>query len=154
MTTPHPAERAPSADQVDWDAEEEAAEAAREAGPHRRRWWIIGGTAVAVMVVMAVIWGLSATVGRVHWVDTGHEVVSGSQVDVRLDLRRDHEEPVTCRIEAQDAGHAVVGRTEVEIGPAADSPSRHVVSVRTAAPAITGYVDECWYTKDRPESSR
>ena len=140
-----------------WDEEEAAADhwaPPRGGARTARRWWAIGLVAVLLMSGLAAWFGFSATAGRVHWVYTGHEVVSESQVDVRLDLRRDHEEPVTCRIEAQDAGHAVVGRTEVEIGPAAGSPSRHVVSVRTAAPAITGYVDECWYTKDRPESSR
>lgn len=153
MTTPPHAEHGSSVDRddpVDWDAEEEAVEAARPAGAHRRRWWVVGTVAVVVMTVLAVIWGVSATAGRVLWVDTGHEIVSEDRVDVRLDLRRDHERAVTCRIEAKDHGHAVVGRAEVVIGPAPDSPSRHVVGVRTAAPAVTGYVDQCWYTGDQP----
>lgn len=147
MTTTPPTD----GDQIDWDAEEEAAERQPTTDPRtRRRWWLIGGAAVAVMVVMAVVWGLSATVGRVHWVYTGHEVVSGTQVDVRLDLSRDPDRAVVCRIEAQDVNHYVVGRTEVTFEPAPESPSRHLASVRTAAPAITGYVDECWYADEQP----
>ncbi|GGK80992.1 DUF4307 domain-containing protein [Ornithinimicrobium pekingense] len=139
---------------VDWDAEEEAAEA--RGGPRRlddrarRRWWLVGSAAVAVMTALAVWFGIEATSGRVHWVNTGHQVVSGTQVDVRFDLRRDPAREVVCRLEAQEASHAVVGRADVTVGPAQSSPSRHVESVRTAAPAITGYVEECWYADEEP----
>ena len=138
---------------VDWDAEEEAAEARQ--GPRRsdartRRWWVVGTVAVVLMTAAAVWFGVSSVTGRVHWVGTGHEVVSGTQVDVRFDLRRDPSRAVQCRLEAQDASHAVVGRADVTVGPAESSPSRHVESVRTAAPAITGYVVECWYEGESP----
>lgn len=154
MTTPPPAQPARRTDEadpvVDWDAEEEAAETARPAQPHARRWWAIGSIAVAVMVVLAVIWGLSATLGRVHWTYTGHDLVAEDRVDVRLDLRRDPDRAVTCRIEARDERNAVVGRADVEIGPTESSPSRHVLSVRSAAPPLTGFVDACWYSDEPP----
>jgi hypothetical protein len=141
----------PDSSGVDWDAEEEATESRRRAAdPSARRWWVIGTVAVTVATLLAVWWGLSATVGRVHWVYTGHVVVSDQAVDVRFDLRRDPAREVVCRLEAQDGGHQVVGRTEVSIGPVADSPSRHVEQVRTASPAITGYVDQCWYADEAP----
>lgn len=122
----------------------------RSTPAQRRRWWLVGGLAVAVMVALAVWFGLSATVGRVHWVATGHQVVSDAQVDVRFDLRRDPGRAVVCQLEAQDASHAVVGRTEVTVGPSPESPSRHVETVRTASPAITGYVERCWYADEAP----
>ncbi len=139
---------------VDWDAEEESA--AARGGPRRlddrarRRWWAVGTVAVVVMSALAVWFGLSATSGRVHWVDSGHQLVSGTRVDVRFDLRRDPAREVTCRLEAQDFSHAVVGRTDVTVAPSAESPSRHVEPLRTASPAITGYVDECWYSDEGP----
>jgi hypothetical protein len=139
---------------VDRDAEEESAEAGR--GPSRldertrRRWWVVGTVAVVLMSAVAVWFGVEATTGRVHWTNTGHVIVSGSQVDVRFDLRREPSREVTCRLEAQDASHAVVGRADVTVGPAQASPSRHVESVRTAAPAITGYVSQCWYADEAP----
>lgn len=151
ISTPPPAPGPrPDRTRVDWDAEEELAERDRRSAPRNRRWWIIGGIAVLVMTTLAVIWGASATVGRVHWVYTGHDVVSDSQVDVRFDLRRDPDRQVVCRIEAQDASHTVVGRAEVSVGATPSSPSRHVGAVRTASPAITGYVDECWYADEAP----
>ncbi|OLT19186.1 hypothetical protein BJF86_01060 [Serinicoccus sp. CNJ-927] len=134
----------------DWDAEEERAEAQERGRRGDRRWWVVGVLAVVVMSLMAVIWGLSATVGRVHWVDTGFEVVSDSRVDVRFDLRRDPSREAVCRLEAQATSHVVVGRTEVRVPAAQSSPSRHVESVTTASPAVTGYVEECWYADGAP----
>lgn len=136
------------------DAEEESAEALRGPGRlderARRRWWVVGTVAVVVMSATAVWFGVEATTGRVHWTDTGHQIVSGSQVDVRFDLRRDPAREVTCRLEAQDASHAVVGRTDVAVPPSTASPTRHVESVLTAAPAVTGYVTQCWYADEEP----
>lgn len=149
-TTPSSSPAGEPAEPLDWDAEEEAVEAADRRRTGDRRWWWIGGTAVLVLVVMAVVWGVSATAGRVHWVDTGFQVVSDEQVDVRFDLRRDADRAVVCRLEAQDASHVVVGRTDVTVEGTDTSPSRHISSVRTAAPAITGYVDECWYADEAP----
>lgn len=136
---------------VDWDAEEEAAERADRRPATgtdpaaRRRWWTIGVVAVVLMSALAVWFGISATSGRVHWVDTGYQVVSDRQVDVRFDLRRDPDRAVECELEAQDFSHTVVGRTLVTVPPSDSSPSRHVMSVETATAAVTGYVSECWY---------
>lgn len=134
----------------DWDEIEAEAEAAPRTGS--RRWWVIGVAAVLVMSALAVVWGVSATHGRVHWVYTGHQVVSDTEVEVRFDLRRDPTRAVTCRIEAQAETHVVVGRTEVDVEPTESSPSRHIVGVSTASPAITGYVDQCWYADETPRS--
>jgi hypothetical protein len=106
------------------------------------------------MVALAVWFGIAATAGRVHWVFTGHDIVSATQVDVRFDLRRDPSRAVVCRLEAQDGSHTVVGRTEVEVGPTDASPSRHVATVQTATEAVTGYVDVCWYADEAPPGER
>ncbi|ANS78702.1 hypothetical protein SGUI_1306 [Serinicoccus hydrothermalis] len=145
-----PADPGPGQEEPDWDEVEEQAEAEERRRHGDRRWWVVGVVAVLVMSVLAVVWGLSATVGRVHWVDTGFEVVSDSQVDVRFDLRRDPSREAVCRLEAQSESHVVVGRTEVRVPPSDSSPSRHVESLTTASPAVTGYVEECWYADGAP----
>lgn len=153
MTTPPSGDTASADDstRVDWDAEEEAAEHERRGDPAaRRRWWIIGILGVVATSVLAVVWGLSATQGRVHWNDAGHVVVSDEQVDVRFDITRDPSRAVVCELEALDSQKIPVGRLEVTLEPEERSPSRHVVSVRTAAPAITGTVGQCWYADEDP----
>ncbi|WP_161964986.1 DUF4307 domain-containing protein [Ornithinimicrobium cerasi] len=162
MTTPPPPHEplrtgppAPRADQEPWTTEEDEDgwRASRPEG-HRRLWWWVGGLGVTVMVALAVWFGVAATAGRVHWVFTGHDVVSATQVDVRFDLRRDPARAVVCELEAQDGSHTVVGRTEVEVGPTASSPSRHIGSVQTATEAVTGYVDSCRYADEAPPAGR
>lgn len=152
MTTP-PAGPHTSDPSPGWDAEEAAADHwAPPRGGRRvaRRWWVIGTVAVVLMSALAIWFGLSATSGRVHWVYTGHQVVSDSQVDIRFDLRRDPSRAVICGLEAQDGSHTVVGRTQVEVGPSQSSPSRHIESVQTATRAITGYLTTCWYADEAP----
>ncbi|HSP60359.1 MAG TPA: DUF4307 domain-containing protein [Ornithinimicrobium sp.] len=153
IPTPDRPRRA-AAQPVDPSEEELDGLPSRTTPAQRRRWWIVGSIAVTAMVALAVWFGLSATLGRVHWVSTGHQVVSDAQVDVRFDLRRDPDRAVVCELEAQAASHAVVGRTEVTVDPSPQSPSRHVEPVRTASPAITGYVERCWYADEAPPRSR
>lgn len=149
-STPPPDDRTGDA-QFDWDAEEAAVEERlRSQQRGSRRWWIIGAVTVLAGVVVAVVWGLSATLGRVGWGDAGHEVVSDTQVDVRFDVHRDPSREVVCRLEAKDQTGLVVGRLETTVAPGETSPSRHVVTVETASPAVTGWVDECWYPEDGP----
>lgn len=152
-STPPPGDRASDRAgdaPIDWDAEEASVEEALRSDRGSRRWWIIGTVAVLVGTLIAVIWGLSATLGRVGWTDAGHQLVSDTEVDVRFDVQRDPAREVTCRLEAMDETNAVVGRVEVSIAPTEESPSRHVVRVQTASPAITGWVEECWYPEDGP----
>lgn len=140
-----------------WDEEEAAADhwaPPRGGARTARRWWAIGLVAVLLMSGLAAWFGFSATAGRVHWVYTGHQVVSDSQVDIRFDVRRDPDRAVRCQLEAQDGSHTVVGRTTVDVAPAESSPSRHVDSVQTASRAITGYVVECWYADEAPRHTR
>lgn len=148
-STPPPGDRAADAP-TDWDAEEAAVEERLRSQRGSRRWWVIGAIAVLAGTAVAVIWGLSATVGRVGWNPAGHEVVSDTRVDVRFDVHRDPTREVVCRLEAKDLTGAVVGRTEVTVAPTESSPSRHVGTVETASPAVTGWIDQCWYPEDGP----
>ncbi|MGB7449243.1 MAG: DUF4307 domain-containing protein [Ornithinimicrobium sp.] len=111
----------------------------------RRRWWALGVLGVCAMSAVAVWFGVAAATGKVNWVNTGFKVVADNEVTVRFDLHRDPARPVRCVLEAQDQQHFVVGRTATRVAAESSSPSRHVATVRTAAPAVTGYVDSCSY---------
>lgn len=111
----------------------------------QRRWWVFGSIGVAAMTALAIWFGIAATSGRVDWVDTGNIIVSDEQVDVRFDLNRDPSRAVRCEVIAQDYNFNVVGRAEVVVPPTDSSPSRHLGSVETVAPAVSGKVDTCSY---------
>lgn len=117
-------------------------------GTDRRRWWVAGSVGVLAMCLVAVWFGLSATVGRVHATNTGFEIVSDAELTLRFDLVRDPARPVTCRLYALDEGFGQVGTTTVTVEPAPTSPSRHTASVRTVSRAATGYAEGCTYADD------
>ena len=111
----------------------------------KRTWWIVGTIGVLAMSAIAVWFGIASTAGKVHWVNTGFEVMSDEQVDVRFDLRRDPSRAVECDLHALDDKHARVGTGSVVVAPGEESPSRHIEPLRTVARATTGYVDSCSY---------
>ncbi|MGB3827313.1 MAG: DUF4307 domain-containing protein [Ornithinimicrobium sp.] len=111
----------------------------------KRRWWIVGAAGVSVMTALAIWFGVASATGKVNWTNTGFEVTSSQEVQVRFDLSRDPSRAVQCVLEAQDESHFVVGRTTTVVDPADSSRSRHVATVRTAGPAVSGYVDRCDY---------
>ena len=118
---------------------------ATTAPTHRRTWWIVGTLGVAAMTALAIWFGITATAGKVHWVNTGFDVISDEQVDIRFDVIRDPSRAVTCDLHALDTHHARVGTGQVTVLPEAKSPARHIEPLRTVARAATGYVDTCSY---------
>ena len=113
----------------------------------KRTWWVVGTAGVAVMTALAIWFGIAGTAGKVHWYNSGFDIVSDEQIDVRFDLRRDPSRTVVCDLHALDTHHARVGTGKVTVGPADSSPSRHVETLRTVARATTGYVDSCTYAE-------
>ncbi len=93
-----------------------------------------------------VVWfGISATTGRVHWVNTGFSVTRDDALQVRFDVVRDPSRTVVCELHALDGGHTRVGTATVTVAPSQASPSRHTETMRTVSRAVTGYVDTCTY---------
>lgn len=114
----------------------------------QRTWWIIGTVAVAAMSAIAIWFGIAGTTGKVHWVNTGFDVISDERVDVRFDLRRDPTRAVVCDLHALDGQHGRVGTGQVIVPPGEESPSRHIEPLRTVARAVTGYADSCAYVDE------
>ncbi|MGC1208635.1 MAG: DUF4307 domain-containing protein [Ornithinimicrobium sp.] len=112
-----------------------------------RRWWVVGIVGVCAMSALAIWFGVASATGKVNWTNTGFEVTSSEEVQVRFDLIRDPTRAVECVLEAQDESHFVVGQTSTIVEPGDASRSRHVAAVRTAGPAVTGYVERCDYVE-------
>ncbi len=118
--------------------------------PSTRRWWVIGTVGVALMTAIAIWFGVASGSGKVEWVNSGFDVVSDAEVNVRFDIYRDASRAVECVLEAQDESHFVVGRATTVVEPSDASPSRQIAPVQTAGPAVTGYVDRCEYVATTP----
>lgn len=112
-----------------------------------RRWWVVGIAGVTLMTALAIWFGVASATGKVNWTNTGFEVTSNEEVQVRFDLSRDPTRAVECVLEAQDESHFVVGQRTTIVEPSESSQSRHLAAVRTAGPAVTGYVERCDYVE-------
>ncbi|GAA1776398.1 DUF4307 domain-containing protein [Nostocoides vanveenii] len=126
---------------VDFDAEEAAAEAAGRRIDRRPLLLALLGVAAAMAVV--VWFAVSATHGRVSWQTTGYDVVDAQRVDVRFTVHRPADVAVTCQLKAMDQAFAAVGLLDVTIpaGPEVDVAQR--ATIRTTALAVTGTVLTC-----------
>ena len=107
------------------------------------RWWVIGTIGVSIGIALAVWLGLANSLGAVTWTDTAYKVVDERSVQVEFDVHRSVGEAVTCRVEAQDTAHGVVGVLDVLVPPSPERSVHQVVVVRTASRAVGGSVRSC-----------
>lgn len=129
------------ADELDFDAEEAAADAAGRRVD--RRWLLVAVLGIAAGMAVVVWFAVSATHGRVSWQTTGYTVVDDQRVDVRFTVHRPAAVAVTCQLKAMDQAFAAVGLLDVTIpaGPDVDVAQR--ATIRTTARAVTGTVLTC-----------
>lgn len=116
--------------------------------PRRRR--IILG-AVALVTVGAVIWWLLWTdvLGlnpSVVFRDTGHSLISDSQVSVSFDLTVTEDREAACAIQALNPDFAVVGWKIFVYPPSTERLRQFTETITTSEFATTGLVYSCWLT--------
>ncbi len=103
------------------------------------------GAAIVVVFGAWAIWvGLFQPTADVEYQDVGNSAVSSDQIMVRWQLSVDTGKATTCAVQALDANFGIVGWKIVSI-PASDTRSRTFSSVvRTAQPAVSGLIYQCW----------
>jgi hypothetical protein len=111
--------------------------------PGTGRWWVIGTIGCTIGVALAMWLGLANSLGAVTWTDTAYKVVDDRSVRVEFDVHRSPGQAVTCRVEAQDTAHGVVGVLDVAVPPSSERSVHQVVVVRTASRAVGGSVRSC-----------
>jgi hypothetical protein len=111
--------------------------------PGTGRWWVVGIVGCTIGAALSIWLALANTLGAVTWTDTGYHVLDDRGVRVEFDVHRPPGQAVRCTVQAQDAGHGVVGVLEVTVpGSSARSVHQQVV-VRTASRAVGGSVKGC-----------
>lgn len=110
--------------------------------PGTGKWWAVGILGGGLGVVAAVWLGLSMSLGKVTWTDTGYRVVDDRTVEVEFDVHRPGGQAVTCLVRALDQGFGTVGTLEVAL-PAGPESVHRKVAVRTTTRAVTGVVKSC-----------
>jgi hypothetical protein len=116
--------------------------------PRRRRVLIIAVAAVTLASVIAwLLWtdvlGLKPSV---VYRDTGHSLISDSQVSVTFDLTVTEGRESACAIQALNPDFAIVG-WKVFVYPASTERLRQISeTITTSEFATTGLVYSCWLT--------
>jgi Domain of unknown function (DUF4307) len=111
--------------------------------PGTGKWWALGVAGCAAGVAVAVWLGLSMSVGKVTWTDTGFQVLDDRTVEVEFDVHRPDGQAVTCVVRALDKGFGTVGTAEVAIPASGERSVHRKVTVRTTTRAVTGLVRSC-----------
>jgi len=73
----------------------------------------------------------------------GYEVVSDSQVSVKLDVIRPDPLDVTCTVYAQAEDHSIVGEKTVDIPASEDEKVRVAIDIETERKAVNGVLRTC-----------
>jgi Domain of unknown function (DUF4307) len=107
---------------------------------------------VGVLVVFAAwaIWvGLFQPSVGLDYADVGQTAAGPDKLDVKWQLSVAAGTPTKCAIQALDANFGIVGWKIVSL-PASDAPSRRFSTiVRTAQPAVSGNIYQCWIPDDK-----
>ena len=111
--------------------------------PGTGRWWLFGTVAI-VLAVAAISWvSLHDSGNRITATTVAYDVVDDSSVLIRFDVTRPQQLSVSCTLRALDGHFCVVGSAVVAIPPGAEGTTHHVATIRTAARAVTGVVQDC-----------
>lgn len=121
----------------------------RTASSSRRTRWIAIGTGILfVLVFGAWLWwgGVLEAPAQFEARDTGHEIVSPSEVSITWQFTAEPGTEAKCALQALNEQYSIVGWVVVDV-PASDDRIRQLTeTVRTAEPAINGLIYRCWLT--------
>jgi hypothetical protein len=103
--------------------------------------------AAAVAVLAALAWSgwvaVSAAREPVRWQSVGYAVRDAAGTDVIFDVSTRGDTAAVCTLEALNAGHAQVGRTDVGVPATGGATRRLTARIPTSERAVTGGVRAC-----------
>jgi hypothetical protein len=115
----------------------------------RRTRLVVAASALAFVVVFVawLIWGgLLGAPAQFELRDTGHEILSDSEVSVTWEFTVEPGTDARCAVEALNSTFGIVGWVIVDV-PAANERTREFTqTVRTTERAVTGLIYRCWLT--------
>ncbi|MHA7263671.1 DUF4307 domain-containing protein [Arthrobacter sp. TMN-37] len=120
----------------------------------RRRWWIVGALAAAVIVIG--IFAFSTVAPRVSFKDVGFALSSNQEARVDFEVTKPTDATARCAVQVLSENYAIVGWKVVTIGPTAATDAAdggrttaQRVELRTDSPGVSGGVDSCWIAGTR-----
>jgi hypothetical protein len=123
----------------------------RTTNRRRRNVILAVGFGAGIVVVFAAwaIWvGLFQPSAGVEYVDVGQTSAGPDQLQVKWELSVDTGKPTQCAVQALDSNFGIVGWKIVSLPPASVRSRTFSTLVRTAQPAVSGNIYQCWIVKD------
>ena len=121
----------------------------RTPGSRRRTRLVVAASAVAFVVVFVawLVWGgLLGAPAQFQAIDTAHETIDDTAVDVTWQFTVEPGTPARCAVQALNSTFGIVGWKIVDL-PASDLRIRSFTArVLTTEPAVTGLIYRCWLT--------
>ena len=105
---------------------------------------VLGAVAVATFTVWAIWVGLFKPTTAVDFDAVGQTRVSSNQLNVTWELSVKPGTASKCAIQALDVNFGIVGWRIVSIPPSSDRDRTFSRIVRTAQPAVSGLIYQCW----------
>jgi hypothetical protein len=103
------------------------------------------GAAIVVVFGAWAIWvGLFQPTAAVEYVDVGNSAVSSNQIQVKWELSVDTGKATKCAVQALDSNFGIVGWKIVSLPPSEKRSRTLTAVVRTAQPAVSGLIYQCW----------
>jgi Domain of unknown function (DUF4307) len=121
----------------------------RSASSKRTTRWIAGASAAAFVAVFAawLVWGgLLEAPAQFEAQDTGHDILSDSEVAVRWEFSAPPGSTARCAVQALNSTFGIVGWKVFEIDASTDRTRTFTETVRTTEQAVTGLIYRCWLT--------
>ncbi len=111
--------------------------------PGRAKIWLLATLALLASIVVAIWWGLAATLTKPTWTTLTWDIRDDREIAVTYQVSKPADMTVLCVVEAQGMDHALVGSKDVTLGPAGQRELTYTTAVRTTARAVKGTLRNC-----------
>jgi hypothetical protein len=106
---------------------------------------VASAIAFAVVFTLWLVWGgLLGAPAQFEANDTGHTIVSDSEVSISWEFTVSPETPAKCALQALNSTFGIVGWKIVDVPAAAERTRKLTATLRTTELAVSGLIYRCW----------
>ncbi|MCU1578767.1 MAG: hypothetical protein JWP19_971 [Rhodoglobus sp.] len=114
----------------------------------RTRWVVVASAiAFAIVFTLWLVWGgLLGSPAQFEANDTGHTIVSDSEVSISWEFSVSPGTPAKCALQALNSTFGIVGWKIVDVPASPERTRKLTDTLRTTELAVSGLIYRCWLT--------